>query len=83
MATKAKRSTKATALTKQERADMQAMVVQLLGKEKAGVWWITLNPMMGDVAPIVLSVMSPPTQRRLYKYIKNARDNMPKALHRA
>lgn len=43
-----------SAVTKEQRIEMERMVEEVLGPEKALLWWKTPNPMFGGIAPMWL-----------------------------
>lgn len=54
----------------EQRKEMAEMVREILGPEKAVLWWTTPNPMLGNIAPAWLS--SSGTEDKLYRFIKDA-----------
>ena len=56
-----------------KRAELELYVRTLLGPEKAGKWWRTANPMMGDISPDHLCQMG--RAESVYKFIEAAHES--------
>lgn len=56
----------------EKRAELELYVRTLLGPEKAGRWWRTANPMMGNISPGLLCQMG--RSEKVYKFIEAARE---------
>ena len=56
----------------EERASCEQYVRDLLGSEKAGLWWTTPNPMFGGLTPD--SLMRRGRSEKVYKFIAAARE---------
>ena len=59
-------------ITIEERADLEQYVRDLLGADKAGLWWRSANPMFGGLAPDYLMQMG--RSEAVYKFIAAARE---------
>ena len=56
-----------TSLSAKARHDMTAWVREMLGPEKALVWWRTINPMLGSLSPAEMVMMG--REQKLYDFI--------------
>lgn len=54
----------------EQRAAMAAMVLEILGPEKANLWWQTPNPMLGGVKPYYMVLMN--REESLFSFIDDA-----------
>lgn len=57
-------------LTPGEVQEMIAVIISILGRPKADIWWTTPNPLLGNVIPAQMLQMG--RGRRLYDYVKDA-----------
>jgi len=52
---------------------MAEIVRKILGKEKALEWWVTRNPMLGNIAPMWMSFTG--AERKLRDFIFQAEED--------
>jgi hypothetical protein len=51
---------------------MTSRVRELLGTEKSYMWWLTPNPMFGDIEPVLLVRKDSNCERRVFNFIAEA-----------
>lgn len=56
----------------EKRAELELYVRTLLGPTKAGLWWRTANPMLGNISPDQMCQMG--RAEKIYKFIAAARE---------
>lgn len=59
-----------SAVTPEQRVEMVGMVKEILGPEKALLWWKTPNPMFGGISPMWLC--AGPGERKVRAFILDA-----------
>lgn len=60
-------------MTDQERMDLNQFVVDFLGPYKARLWWITANPMFGNISPAALIAVG--RESCVYNFIRDAKED--------
>lgn len=61
-------------ITPTQRLMMAHWVREILGTEKAPIWWQTENPLLGGVKPWHMT-LNERTEAKLYRFIENAFEN--------
>ena len=56
-------------MTRAELEELDALVVARLGRAKAADWWVTENPMLGDLTPSEFASVNP---RKLERFVRFA-----------
>jgi hypothetical protein len=58
-------------MTRPELEELDVLVREIIGPEKALLWWVTPNPMLGNIEPQMLAAWRP---EQLATFIRDAHE---------